>query len=178
MKIFLVVCNNTFIAQSYFKAISKNEDINVPGLITSDELTIPHEKIFSCWKDNLNNKYYYYRNDSLDPNRYNIVYVPFAGLVYTYLADKLFKSNNRYTVISINESYNTRLVNLGLYNILMYSRFTAFPKEILKQIVDNTTENNLISSDMDEIMNIIKTEDIPQTTEYYNDIKELVLTSE
>ena len=60
----------------------------------------------------------------------------------------------------------------------MYSRFTAFPKEILKQIVDNTTENNLISSDMDEIMNIIKTEDIPQTTEYYNDIKELVLTSE
>ena len=37
---------------------------------------------------------------------------------------------------------------------------------------------SLDSSDMDEIMNIIKTEDIPQTTEYYNDIKELVLTSE
>ena len=128
MKIFLVVCNNTFIAQSYFKAISKNEDINIPGLITSDELTIPHEKIFSCWKDNLNNKYYYYRNDSLVPDKYNVVYVPFAGLVYTYLADKLFKSDNRYTIISINESYNTRLVNLGLYNILMYSRFTAFPK--------------------------------------------------
>ena len=64
MKIFLVVCNNTFIAQSYFKAISKNKDINVPGLIISDELTIPHEKTFSCWKDTLKNKYYYYRNHS------------------------------------------------------------------------------------------------------------------
>lgn len=178
MKIFLVVCNDSYVAKSYFSSITDNSEICIPEPLINENISQSHEEIFSSWKDNVNNQYHYYLNSQLSETKYNVIYVPFSGFLYRYLADKLFKTDNRYTIISINESCNTRLVKLGLYNILLSSRFITFPIEVVKNIIDRSTENNLISSDMDSIMNIIRDEEIPQATEYFQDIKELVLTSE
>jgi hypothetical protein len=182
MKQIVLICSNDiYVAKTYFTKFVLSNPINTPSLLDTTDLEKIidiSDQIYSIWKDNSTDTYYYYLLDSIS-NGMNFIYVPFAGLAHAYMYDKInHVSDNRYCIISLKERYNTQLVPMELYNLLLDSKFTRLSLDVINDILSAQTENNLISSDMNMIKEYLLDGKVKQLSELGEEMIPLLETIE
>lgn len=180
-RVVLVCANDLYVAKTYFTMFIENDSVHMPELIEAtdiSELEAIKDKVYAVWKDSTAGVYYYYTEDDILDGYINFIYVPFAGLCHAYLHDLINNTDNRYCMVSIREAYNTQLITLGLFNIYLDSKFVKLSLDTLTDIIDTQTENNLISSDMDPVKEMITAGSVVQLSELADELVSSLGTSD
>ena len=155
--ILMVITNEPFIAKSQLHYLDEFDEFNEVSPYDFDLTDGLVNSAVTAWKSISSEEEKNLFISINDCNsKYNIIYVPFSALCFTIAKDRAnHNTADRYVILSIKETYRSRLVDLGLYSIYLDSRKKITPT-ILMEYFDSITENILLKPDYDIILEIAK----------------------
>lgn len=146
MDIIACVMNEQRMAKRFFDRYKKNKDINIINSIEDKGGLTSLDKIFCAWKETIQDSSidFIIKNENLDENKINVIFIPYSGLAYLVMKDKFLNNNvNHYCIAIFQEKIVTKVRTNELFNLYISNRFNP-TFGIFKEFFSNITGNELI----------------------------------